>query len=167
LLEVDRDYLDFGNFAIFRFDVGFDLRCSESLCINEQVSLFRSTNDVIQDIFLFYEYFDNKITSYTKECRNMTEKELFNEIIKTCANPEIERDIEIRSRLLRLSRQLENGTNYKLVCVRLSNYISFYLASHWLRAPQALLDLARTISDDADNYRGATSDSVWVDGILG
>lgn len=96
----------------------------------------------------------------------MNEKKLFNEISRTCANPEIERDTEIRGNLLKFTRQLENGDNYKLICVRLSNYISFYLASHWLRAPQALLDLAQVIKDDADEYRGITSGDVLVNGIL-
>ncbi|APX71652.1 bacteriocin immunity protein [Companilactobacillus allii] len=96
----------------------------------------------------------------------MNEKKLFSEINRACANPEIERDIEIRSSLLKFARQLEDGTNYKLICVRLSNYISFYLASHWLRAPQALLDLGQDIKDDADEYRGVTSGDVLVDGIL-
>lgn len=95
----------------------------------------------------------------------MSEKELFELINKAYSDPEIERNRDIRTRLLKLARELDDGTNYKVVCVKLSNYISFYLASHWLRAPKALLQLSQSIEDKAEDYRGSTSNGVWVSGM--
>ncbi|WP_164509341.1 bacteriocin immunity protein [Companilactobacillus jidongensis] len=95
----------------------------------------------------------------------MSEKELFDLINKTYSDPEIERDREIRTRLLKLARDLDSGENYKTVCVKLSNYISYYLASHWLCAPKALLNLSQSIECKAKDYRGSTANSVWISGM--
>lgn len=95
----------------------------------------------------------------------MSEKELFNLINKAYLDPEIEKNKDIRTRLLRLARELENGKNYKVVCVQLSNYISFYLASHWLRAPKALVKLSQSIEKNSQLYRGSSANSVWISGM--
>lgn len=95
----------------------------------------------------------------------MSEKELFDLINRAYSDPEIERDRDIRTRLLKLARELDDGENYKIVCVKLSNYISFYLASHWLRAPKALLQLSQSIDVDANDYRGSNASSVWISGM--
>ncbi|EUJ18960.1 bacteriocin immunity protein [Listeria aquatica] len=92
----------------------------------------------------------------------MNEKKILYFISEAYSDKEIQNNTELAELLLKYAKMLEEGTGYKLVCVKLSNAISRYLVTHKLQFPEALTELFNQIEPEAQKYRGAVSLDMWL-----
>ena len=85
---------------------------------------------------------------------NKNEAALFQAIDTTYNDPEIAANQEIRARLLAAAKDLQHGTPYQMVAIRLRQTISRYVLLNHLQAPAALNRLYMAIGSMGDRYQG-------------
>ncbi|GEL15038.1 bacteriocin immunity protein [Pediococcus cellicola] len=82
------------------------------------------------------------------------QQEIFDLIDTAYKDPKIKQNPEISSFLLTYATELENNVEVKLVCIRISRKITYYLLAHHYVAPQALTTLYQGIAANAEKYWG-------------
>ncbi|MFT8872556.1 MAG: bacteriocin immunity protein [Sporolactobacillus sp.] len=84
-------------------------------------------------------------------------KEIFEQMNKAYADEAVKDNADLSKVLLDYAQALEEGRDYKLLCVKLSSALNAYLLTHHFKAPQSIIDLYYKVANDAAQYRGWAS----------
>lgn len=82
----------------------------------------------------------------------MKTKELMNMVDQAVQDPEVKQDADLSKALIQAYKDLDNGKDIKGVAQGLDDSLSLYLMTHEYKAPQAIVDLIKTMKNDANSF---------------
>lgn len=87
--------------------------------------------------------------------------DLINHIENAIVDPEVKEEFELVKFLEDYKNKIEKGLEYNLACVKISNYISYYMLMKNFDVPSSIVDLQKLISAGGNKYRGFMSIMNW------
>ncbi|MBU3112681.1 bacteriocin immunity protein [Clostridium lacusfryxellense] len=86
---------------------------------------------------------------------------LLNELKDVLNDSEVKNNQDLTNVLIPFKIKLEHDEEYSLICTKLSNAITLYLATNRFKAPKSVLNLYNNISNVSCKYRGLPSFINW------
>ncbi|WP_368645387.1 bacteriocin immunity protein [Alkalibacterium putridalgicola] len=96
----------------------------------------------------------------------MTNREQIEKLIDAMSaaysDPEVKKDSHMHQLLFDSAKQLTNGNDHRVICVRLSKEIGRFSLRNNLKAPQSLNDLYELVRKEHMSYRGTiAATTLW------
>lgn len=95
-------------------------------------------------------------------------KEAFVELlVKAQIDPQVKSDQELLGIINAALQDLKKDEPVNLVASKTSRSLSFYLASHYLTAPQTVLDVLKVANKEDNKYRGEANTAFIFGNLFG